>query len=70
VLIGVENIGALRVQETGDSGDNSFAVGAMNQEYGGIRHLSYTNPPNLLARPRGPIRGKKVHFCGFKTGYW
>jgi hypothetical protein len=35
----VENIRSLRVQETGDSGDNSFAVGAMNQEYGGSRHL-------------------------------
>ena len=41
VLIGVENIGSPIVQKTGDRGDNSFAVGAMDQENGGVRHLYF-----------------------------
>ena len=38
MLIGVKNICAVSVQETGDLSDDSFLVGAMNQQNSGVRH--------------------------------
>jgi len=38
VLVGVQNVGALRVQETGDAGHDAAPVGTMDQEDGGAGH--------------------------------
>ena len=40
VLVGMEDVAAVPVDEVGDGGDFALAVGAGNQEYGGVLHSS------------------------------
>jgi len=36
VLIGMQNVGAVGVKEIGDGGDQSFAIGAIDEQNGGV----------------------------------
>jgi hypothetical protein len=36
VLVGVQDVGPVRVQEVGDGGDQPLTVGAVDQQDGGI----------------------------------
>lgn len=38
VLIGVEDVGSVLVKERGDAGDETFLVGAVDEEDGGVFH--------------------------------
>ena len=38
VLVGVKDVGSMRVKEVGDSGHYPPAIGAVNQQDGGVLH--------------------------------
>ena len=40
MLVGVDDVGAVLVQQAGDGGHQTFAVGAIDQEDGGVFHFT------------------------------
>jgi hypothetical protein len=42
MLIGKQNVGAVAVEEAGDGGDETFPVGSVDEEGGGVLHAETT----------------------------
>ena len=52
VLVGVQDVGVVAVEELADGGDDPLAVGAVDEQDGGVLHRRCTHSALGLRRPR------------------